>query len=72
VKRGLFYLRKEVAEFESVIKNAMIACEAAGDGASHHFTGVSKMVKPGSGAVRKVKGYYLSRLACYIIARAPV
>jgi len=60
---------KKWQNFESVIKNAMIACEKSGNDTGNHFTEASKMVRLGSGAERKVKDYYLSRLTCYLIAQ---
>jgi DNA-damage-inducible protein D len=54
--------------FESVIKKAMISCEQTGNIITDHFTDASKMIEIGKGAHRQVKDYYLSRLACYLIA----
>jgi DNA-damage-inducible protein D len=54
--------------FEAVIKKAMTSCEETGNSIANHFTDASKMVKVGSGAGRQVKDYYLTRLACYLIA----
>ncbi len=54
--------------FESVIKKAMISCEQTGNIITDHFTDASKMIETGKGAHRQVKDYYLSRLACYLIA----
>ncbi len=57
--------------FEKVIKKAMIAATSPeihltlGD----HFSEVTKMVAIGSGAKRKVKDYFLSKRACYLIAQ---
>jgi DNA-damage-inducible protein D len=55
--------------FEVAIRRAMTACEQVGQVVAHHFTGASKMVRLGSGAERAVTDYYLSRLACYLIAQ---
>jgi len=55
--------------FEVAIKRAMIACEQVGQVVSDHFTGASKMITTGKGAQREVQDYYLSRLACYLIAQ---
>ncbi len=55
--------------FELVIKKAIIACENAGGNVGDHFRGVTKMVSIGSGAVRTVKDYVLTRYACYLIAQ---
>jgi DNA-damage-inducible protein D len=60
---------KKWQNFESVIKNAMVACEETGNIVQDHFTAASKMVQLGSGAGREVKDYNLSRLACYLIAQ---
>jgi DNA-damage-inducible protein D len=46
----------------------MTACEETGNAIQNHFTDASKMVMLGSGSEREVKGYHLSRLACYLIA----
>jgi DNA-damage-inducible protein D len=55
--------------FEVAIKRGKTACEQVGQVAADHFTDASKMVKLGSGAERKVRDYYLSRFACYLIAQ---
>lgn len=55
--------------FEAVIAKAMIACQETGNIVQNHFTDASKMVTLGSGAIREVKDYNLSRIACYIIAQ---
>jgi DNA-damage-inducible protein D len=55
--------------FEQAINKAMIACKESGNVVGHHFAGASKKVRLGSGADRPVKDYYLSRLACYLIAQ---
>jgi DNA-damage-inducible protein D len=34
---------------------------------SHHFAGAGKMVDLGSGSVRSVDDYHLSRFACYLM-----
>ena len=52
---------KKWQNFESVIKNAIVACKETGNMVQNHFTCVSKMVKLGSSAERQVKDYYLSR-----------
>ncbi len=54
--------------FVDVIKKAMISCETTGNIVTDHFTAGSKMVEIGSRAKRGVQDYYLSRLACYLIA----
>lgn len=55
--------------FELVIKKAMVSCENAGGNLADHFREVTKMVSIGSGAVRTVKEYVLTRYACYLIAQ---
>ena len=55
--------------FEEAIGRAMTACEQSGNIIANHFAGAGKMVTLGSGAQREVKDYYLSRLACYLIAQ---
>ncbi len=54
--------------FEKVIKKAMVSCEATGNIIADHFTDAIKPIVGGKGAVQQVKDYYLSRLACYLIA----
>jgi len=55
--------------FEQAIKKAMIACKESGNSIEHHFADASKPIAGGKGAVQQVKDYYLSRLACYLIAQ---
>lgn len=55
--------------FEQVILKAKHACEGSSHEVSDHFADVSKMVKLGSGAVRKIKDTMLSRYACYLIVQ---
>ncbi len=55
--------------FEQAIKKAMIACKESGNVVEHHFADASKPITGGKGAVQNVKDYYLSRLACYLIAQ---
>ena len=54
--------------FEKVIEKAKISCEATGNIVADHFTDASKMIGTGKAAHRQIKDYYLSRLACYLIA----
>jgi DNA-damage-inducible protein D len=54
--------------FEKVIKKAMVSCEATGNIIDDHFNGAIKPIVGGKGAVQNTKDYYLSRLACYLIA----
>ncbi|MDQ6694337.1 MAG: DNA damage-inducible protein D [Chloroflexota bacterium] len=55
--------------FEVAIKRGKTACEQVGQVVADHFIGASKMVGVGSGAMRQVKDYSLSRFACYLIAQ---
>lgn len=55
--------------FEEAIKRATISCEKSGNNPDHHFAGAGKMVELGSGSVRNVENYHLSRFACYLIAQ---
>lgn len=55
--------------FEDAIKRAITSCEQSGNKAGHHFAGAGKMVDLGSGSVREVEDYHLSRFACYLIAQ---
>jgi DNA-damage-inducible protein D len=54
--------------FESVIEKARVSCEATGNIVADHFNDAINMIETGKGAHRQVKDYYLSRLACYLIA----
>jgi DNA-damage-inducible protein D len=55
--------------FEDAIKRAITSCEQSGNVSDHHFAGVGKMVDLGSGSVREIPDYHLSRFACYLIAQ---
>lgn len=55
--------------FDLAIKKAMIACEETGNVVGDHFADASKPITGGKGAVQNVKDYFLSRLACYLIAQ---
>ena len=50
--------------FEGVLSKAKEACTNAGSNETDHFTGVGKMVALGSGSVREVDDYMLTRYAC--------
>ena len=54
--------------FEKVIEKAKVSCEATGNIVADHFNDAIKPITGGKGAVQRVKDYYLSRLACYLIA----
>lgn len=55
--------------FENIIEKAKDACVNAGQEIAYHFADVSKMVALGSGSIREVKDYMLTRYACYLIAQ---
>ena len=55
--------------FLLVIDKAKISCQTVGNLIDDHFADVSKMVKIGSKAARKVDDVLLTRYACYLIAQ---
>ncbi|AQX53077.1 DNA damage-inducible protein D [Priestia flexa] len=55
--------------FLKVIEKAKEACKNSDQLVSDHFAEVSKMVKLGSGAMRNIDDYELSRYACYLIVQ---
>lgn len=55
--------------FEGVIARAKEACENAGVNPSDHFPSAGKKVELGSGSVREVADYMLTRYACYLVAQ---
>jgi DNA-damage-inducible protein D len=55
--------------FEDAIKRAITSCKQSGNTSENHFAGAGKMVDLGSGSVREVLDYNLSRFACYLIAQ---
>jgi DNA-damage-inducible protein D len=54
--------------FEKVIEKAKIACESTGVNPDKHFIDVNKKITAGKGAEIDKGDYFLSRLACYLIA----
>ena len=60
---------KRWENFFETIKKAIQSCENAGIEVDNHFREITKMVKIGSGAERKLKDYMLTRYACYLIAQ---
>ena len=60
---------KRWENFFEIIKKAMQSCKNARIELGDHFREVTKMVKIGSGAERKLKDYMLTRYACYLIAQ---
>ncbi|MGH8563343.1 MAG: BRO family protein [Gammaproteobacteria bacterium] len=55
--------------FEQAIARALTSCTQSGNDPSHHFADAGKMVGLGSGSLREVADYHLSRFACYLIAQ---
>ena len=55
--------------FEQAVERARTSCNESGNNPGHHFAGAGTMVKLGSGSVREVPDYHLSRFACYLIAQ---
>src|ERR1700694_4475058 len=55
--------------FEDALKRAQGSCETNGVVGEYHFAGVGTIVRLGSGAVREVNDYALTRYACYLIAQ---
>lgn len=54
--------------FEQVIERAMKACESTGDNPQRWFSVTTKPIVSGKGGMQNRRDYYLSRLACYLIA----
>ena len=55
--------------FKNVIEKAKEACKNSGQEVLDHFPEVGKKVQLGSGAVKEMKDYKLTRYACYLIAQ---
>lgn len=58
---------KKWEKFLHVIDKAKEACKNSGQVIENHFPHSEKMVEIGSGAVRAIGDYYLTRYACYLI-----
>ena len=63
----LGYARWE--NFQSAINRAVESCNTQGVNIDDHFREGTKMVKLGSGAIRDVQDFMLTRYACYLIAQ---
>ena len=55
--------------FQTAIGRAVDSCKTQNINVDDHFREVTKMVTLGSGAVREVQDYMLTRFACYLIAQ---
>jgi hypothetical protein len=55
--------------FEQTIDRAISSCKQSGNLPENHFADAGKMVDIGSGSVRDINDYHLSRFACYLIAQ---
>ena len=56
-------------KFTAVIQKAMTSCLTANNPVEDHFLQSERMVYLGSGAVRSIVDYRLTRYACYLIAQ---
>lgn len=55
--------------FQNVIDKAKVACRNSHHEVSDHFVDVTEMVELGSGSVRSLGSFKLSRYACYLIVQ---
>lgn len=67
LQQQLGYARWE--NFVVAIGRAMEACKTLGISVDDHFREVTKMVPLGSGSIREVQEFMLTRYACYLIAQ---
>lgn len=63
----LGYARWE--NFQTAIGRAVDSCKSLNVNVDDHFREVTKMVQLGSGSVRNIEDYMLTRYACYLIAQ---
>lgn len=54
--------------FEGAIDRAMKACESIGEDPAHWFSNTAKPIVSGRGGVQLRRDFFLTRLACYLIA----
>lgn len=55
-------------EFEAAIERAVLACRNSGQSESDHMWGATRMAPIGSGAVREIRDWRLSRFGAYLVA----
>ncbi|OQY39203.1 MAG: DNA damage-inducible protein D [Candidatus Cloacimonetes bacterium 4572_65] len=60
---------KDFRNFLKVIEKAIIACKNSGVDVLDHVGEVTEMVKIGSGTIREINSFSLSRYACYLIVQ---
>ena len=60
---------KEWRNFKIVIDKAIISCKKSKFNVLYHFVETNKKVEIGSGALKKIIDYKLSRYACYLIVQ---
>ena len=59
----------EWENFQQVVEKARTACEGVNQNADDHIRDATVMITIGKGGQREAKDFYLSRLACYLIAQ---
>src|SRR5439155_10948649 len=55
--------------FQNVIPKAKVACATSGHDPADHFRDITKMIRAGKGAQRKIEDVELSRYACYLLVQ---
>src|SRR3989339_1552604 len=55
--------------FKNALDRSKESCKKSDQSVKNHFVGADKMVQTGSGAMRQVEDYLLTRYACYLVAQ---